>query len=74
MRRREPENQPHGRAATYRNHGCRCADCREAQRVAVAEYKQRRRAGHDFRPYRRRATRPARRSLKLTTDTWPGAA
>ncbi len=22
MRRREPENQPHGRAATYRNHGC----------------------------------------------------
>lgn len=31
----------HGSASTYRNHACRCDKCREAQRDAVADYRQR---------------------------------
>lgn len=30
---------PHGTASRYRRHKCRCEECREAQRVAVYEYR-----------------------------------
>ncbi|NUR42036.1 MAG: hypothetical protein HOV73_18310 [Streptomyces sp.] len=33
----------HGKASTYRNCGCRCADCTTANRTAVSEYRARRR-------------------------------
>lgn len=32
----------HGTASTYRNHGCRCVDCREAQRVKITAERRRR--------------------------------
>lgn len=35
----------HGSTTGYRNHRCRCAPCRAAQRSALAEYRARRRNG-----------------------------
>lgn len=31
----------HGTTKGYRVHGCRCEDCREAHRVAMADYRER---------------------------------
>jgi hypothetical protein len=31
----------HGRRSTYTNQGCRCDDCRRANREAIREYRQR---------------------------------
>lgn len=35
---------PHGTAGGYTNRGCRCDECTEAQRLALADYRARRRA------------------------------
>jgi hypothetical protein len=39
-RDRDPATIPHGTAYAYRNLGCRCADCTEAQRLKLAAYRQ----------------------------------
>lgn len=36
----------HGTRTGYKNHGCRCAPCTEAQRVAIAAQRARRRNGN----------------------------
>lgn len=42
IRHRHPETRTHGTNSSY-NHGCRCDECRDAHRIASAEYKRRRR-------------------------------
>ena len=37
--RRSPEGIPHGTTGGYRNHRCRCDECRAAQREALRRYR-----------------------------------
>lgn len=39
-----PDDHLHNETC-YRAHGCRCGDCRESQRVALKDYRDRKRGG-----------------------------
>lgn len=43
----------HGRYSTYTNKGCRCDECREANRIASANYRRRRIASGAYVPRRK---------------------
>lgn len=44
---------PHGTNHAYSNRGCRCDDCREAQRLYKADLRRRHRYGGYVQPRRR---------------------
>ena len=41
---------PHGTTSRYRRHRCRCVECREANRVAMAEWRASKRGDGETRP------------------------
>lgn len=45
---------PHGTNHAYSNRGCRCADCREAQRIYKADLRRRKRYGAYVEPRKKR--------------------
>lgn len=68
------QKAPHGTASRYRKHKCRCEDCREAQRVVVAEYRLRKAGlGGEVPPKRQRIAKHGTRSgYKKCTDGTDG--